>query len=106
MKAERPPQSHGGEEQADLSILSACETYDPATDAWQPLPSLPFPLFYAALTVLGNQLLLIGGSKSESRWDSLGAPLRYAEASNAWVPFAAAVGEEEVVGFFTSACVL
>ncbi|XP_036407610.1 kelch-like protein 33 [Megalops cyprinoides] len=65
-----------------------CEAYDPALDAWTPLPCLPRPHLSPASALLGEELYLLGGSSADSardtpwvhrynsrtcRWDRLGA---------------------------------
>jgi N-acetylneuraminic acid mutarotase len=50
-----------GHESDDGDNLSSTEVYDPATDAWSPLPALPTPRSGGASAVLGGKLYVLGG---------------------------------------------
>ena len=50
-----------GHEAADGSNVASTEVYDPATDAWSPLPDLPTPRSGGASAVFGGKLYVLGG---------------------------------------------
>ncbi|KAL7633189.1 UNVERIFIED_CONTAM: hypothetical protein RMT77_016559 [Armadillidium vulgare] len=67
------PYDHGDE--------SPCEAYDPASDSWSPIPSLPgFRAQHSAAT-LGHRLLITGGLEGERVLDSCYV---YDTTTNSW----------------------
>jgi N-acetylneuraminic acid mutarotase len=50
-----------GHEAEDGSNVASTEVYDPATDAWSPLPDLPTPRSGGASAVLDGKLYVLGG---------------------------------------------
>ena len=49
----------------DGEWLRSCERYDPATDAWEPLPSMPTGRSGSGVAMLDGKLWVAGGFNSE-----------------------------------------
>ena len=48
------------------TISSAFERYDPESESWESLPSLPFPILAPGIAVVGEKIFIVGGSTIEN----------------------------------------
>jgi N-acetylneuraminic acid mutarotase len=66
---------------------ASTQSYDPATDVWQPGPSLPEAVDHAMLVTYKDQLVLIGGFRSRGG-DSVASSqvLFFDDSAGHWVP--------------------
>jgi N-acetylneuraminic acid mutarotase len=73
----------------DISLLSATEIYDPATDAWRTGAALPVPRAGMGATSDGEAVIVIGGERfttdaGEREPQTIGTVDRYDVAEDAW----------------------
>ncbi len=61
------------------------ESYDPATNAWTPQPSLPVAVHHATAVTVGERLFVLGGyTGGRMRWQALDSVLEWDPARSAW----------------------
>ncbi len=80
-------------EDHDLQSQSSVAVYDPASQAWSDLPSLPEARSSLDAAVLGNKVYVFGGwnlrgDSDESQWHSTAWSLDLSDASAKWQPLA------------------
>jgi N-acetylneuraminic acid mutarotase len=56
----------GGFSAQNNAAVAEANVYDPSTNAWSPLPSLPHPLGSVSAAVLGDEIHLVGGRDAHS----------------------------------------
>lgn len=72
---------------ADGSTSDRVDAYDPATNAWTPLPRLPEPRHHTALVVAGERLVVVAGYTPEGdAWRPLASVLSLGAGEASWRP--------------------
>ncbi|XP_053376722.1 beta-scruin-like [Mercenaria mercenaria] len=70
------------------SVLLSVESYDPKTDGWYFVPSLPEPMFAASAVTLGSRMIVTGGigtnRNNPSALHVLNTVYSYNTISNGW----------------------
>jgi N-acetylneuraminic acid mutarotase len=85
--------------------------YDPATDRWNEVASLPFPLSHTepGTFVRDGRIIVVGGRSRPDRHDTMRSVLEYSPGEDRWralpplpagrfAPFARVVGDDLIVG--------
>jgi N-acetylneuraminic acid mutarotase len=91
--------------------VALVQRYDPATDRWTEMASLPYPLSHTepGTLVRNGRVLIIGGRSRPTRHDAMQEVLEYSPAENHWrilpplplarfAAFAVAIGDDILVG--------
>jgi N-acetylneuraminic acid mutarotase len=91
--------------------VALVERYDPATDRWTDMASLPFPLSHIepGTFVRDGHIIVVGGRSRPTRHDMMSSVLEYFPEENVWralpplpegryAPFARMVGDDLFVG--------
>jgi len=64
--------------------VDANEVYDPATDTWQTVASLPTPRFSAATNIVDGKIYVIGGHTMTDLWSNFNLNEVYDPATDTW----------------------
>ena len=95
----------GGKQNSSV-LLNTCEMYDPATNAWQIMPSLDVPRHSSSMVYFQGSLYVIGGVNSHSRELSVEM---FDSSANKWmkkstIPIKNENGEEKKKNWHYKAC--
>jgi len=75
----------------DTSVLATGEVYDPGRAAWSELPSLPAPRQDPTAGIVGNRLIVAGGTMANAigeGWDYVASAMSYDLVEGVWTDIA------------------